>query len=135
MTHQNSGTHSHSLPGPDDITRHELSNGITLLVRSNFNSPSVVVNGYLIGGSLFDEDEKLGLAGFTAGTLMRGTEQRSYNEIYDALESAGASLNINGGTHTTGFGSKALVEDLDLLLALLSESLRGPVFPPEQIEL
>jgi zinc protease len=124
-----------SLPGPDDITRHELANGIVLLVRSNFNSASVVVNGYLMGGSLFDQDEKLGLAGFTAGTLLRGTEQRSYNEIYDALESAGASLNINGGTHTTGFGSKALAEDLDLLLALLSESIRQPMFPPHQIEL
>lgn len=135
MSPKNSGNLHHSLPGPDDITRHELSNEIVLLVRSNFNSPSVVVNGYLMGGSLFEEDEKLGLAGFTASTLMRGTTQRTYNEIYDAIESAGASLNISGGTHTTGFGSKALAEDLDLLLELLSESVRQPVFPPEQIEL
>ena len=68
--------------------------------------------------SLFDEDHKLGLAGFTGDTLMRGTAKRTYQEIYDTLESAGASLQINGGTHTTGFGSKALVEDLDLLLGL-----------------
>jgi zinc protease len=135
MIPNNSGALRHSLPGPDDIARYELSNGIVLLVRSNFNSPSVVVNGFLTGGSLFEEDDKLGLAGFTASTLMRGTEQRSYHEIYDALESAGASLNISGGTHTTGFGSKALVEDLDLLLELLSESIRQPVFPSEQIEL
>lgn len=135
MTPNDSKTLSHSLPGPDDITRHQFDNGIVLLVRSNFNSPSVVVNGYLTAGSLFDEDDKLGLAGFTADTLMRGTAQRSFHEIYDALESAGASLNISGGTHTTGFGSKALVEDLGLLLALLSESLRKPVFPEDQIEL
>jgi zinc protease len=135
MTPNDSKILSHSLPGSDDITRHELPNGIVLLVRSNFNSPSVVVNGYLIAGSLFDEDAKLGLAGFTADTLMRGTTQRSFHEIYDALESAGASLHISGGTHTTGFGSKALVEDLGLLLELLSESLRHPVFPEDQIEL
>jgi zinc protease len=135
MTPNDSKTLSHSLPGPDDITRHQLDNGIVLLVRSNFNSPSVVVNGYLTAGSLFDEDGKLGLAGFAADMLMRGTAQRSFHEIYDALESAGASLNISGGTHTTGFGSKALVEDLGLLLALLSESLRKPVFPEDQIEL
>jgi zinc protease len=135
MNPNNPGEPLYSLPGPDDITRHELSNGMVLLVRSNFNSPSVVVNGYLMAGSLFEQDEKLGLAGFTASTLMRGTEKRSYNEIYDALESAGANLNINGGTHTTGFGSKALVEDLDLLIELLSEAIRQPVFPPEQVEL
>jgi zinc protease len=88
-----------------------------------------------MAGGLYDDDPKLGLADFTADSLMRGTAQRSYNEIYDILESAGANLHINGGTHTTGFGSKALTEDLDLLLELLSESLRYPVFPPEQIEL
>ncbi len=135
MTPNESKTPSHSLPGSDDIVRQELSNGIVVLVRSNFNSPSVVVNGYLLAGSLFDEDAKLGLAGFTADALMRGTAQRTFHEIYDALESAGANLHISGGTHTTGFGSKALVEDLGLLLEILSESLRHPVFPPEQIEL
>jgi zinc protease len=135
MSSKNSKTLSLSLPGPDDIVRRELPNGIVLLVRSNFNSPSVVVNGYLIAGSLFDEDAKLGLAGFTADALMRGTTKRSYHEIYDDLESAGANLHINGGTHTTGFGSKALAEDLDLLLELLSESLRYPIFPEDQIEL
>ncbi|MES0360290.1 MAG: pitrilysin family protein [Anaerolineales bacterium] len=126
---------SQSLPGPEDILRHELSNGIVLLVRSNFQSPSVVVNGYIMAGGLYDDDPKLGLADFTADALMRGTAQRSFHEIYDTLESAGASLNISGGTHTTGFGSKALAEDLDLVLELLSESLLHPVFPPEQVEL
>lgn len=135
MSSKDLKTLSLSLPGPDDIVRRELPNGIVLLVRSNYNSPSVVVNGYLVAGSLYDEDAKLGLAGFTADVLMRGTEKRSYYEIYDDLESAGASLHINGGTHTTGFGSKALAEDLDLLLELLSESLMYPTFPEDQVEL
>lgn len=124
-----------TLPGADNILRHELPNGMVLLVRSNFNSPSVVVNGYLLAGALYEVDEKLGLADFSADMLMRGTEKHTFHEIYDDLESAGANLHINGGTHTTGFGSKALAEDLDLLLELLSESLRQPTFPEEQIEL
>jgi zinc protease len=124
-----------SLPGPDDIHRRKLANDIVVLVRSNFNSPSVVVNGYLMAGSLFEPNERLGLAGFTANALLRGTEQRSFHEIYDSLESAGANLHVNGGIHTTGFGSKALAEDLDLLVDLLAEALRQPTFPAEQIEL
>jgi zinc protease len=130
-----SEAHHLSLPGPDNIMRTELSNGIVLYVRSNFHTQSVVVSGYLMAGGLFDEDEKLGLADFTAGALMRGTNKYSFHEIYDALESAGANLHINGGTHTTGFGSKALAEDLDLVLDLLAESLRHPVFPADQVEL
>jgi zinc protease len=125
---------AHALPGPDDITRVSLKNGITILVRSNFNSPSVFVNGYLPVGSLLDSDEKLGLADFTASALMRGTIQHNFQQIYDALESIGASLGFGGGTHTTAFSGKALSEDTDLLLGLIAESLREPVFPAEHIE-
>ena len=123
-----------SLPGPDNITRTRLANGITVLTRANFNSPSVVVSGYIQCGGLFESDEKLGLADFTAAALMRGTEARKFQDIYDALESVGANLSFEGSTHTTGFGGKALVEDLDLLLGLLADGLRRPVFPDSQVE-
>ena len=123
-----------SLPGPDNITRTRLANGITVLTRANFNSPSVVVSGYIQCGGLFESDEKLGLADFTAAALMRGTEARAFQDIYDALESVGANLSFEGSTHTTGFGGKALVEDLDLLLGLLADGLRRPVFPDSQVE-
>jgi zinc protease len=125
---------SESLPGPGNITRAQLSNGIVVLARSNFNSPSVVVSGYLKCGSLFDPLEKLGLADYTASALMHGTQTRSFQEIYEALESVGANLSIEGSTHSTGFGSKALAEDLKLLLQLLSEALRQPSFPEQQVE-
>jgi zinc protease len=105
-----------------------------VLARANFNSPSVVINGYLPVGALFDPDEKLGMSDFTSSALMRGTEHYNFQQIYGQLESVGASLGTNGGTHTTGFGGRALAEDLDLLLSLLAEILRRPVFPLDQVE-
>jgi len=122
-----------SIPGSDDILRVELENGITVLTRSNFNSISVSVSGYLTTGGLFDPDDKLGLSDFTASALMRGNDQRDFQAIYDVLESAGASLGFSGATHTTGFGGKALAEDLPLLMGLLAETLRGPTFPGQQV--
>ena len=124
----------HSLPGPEDITRVQLPNGIIVLTRSNFNSPSVVINGYLTAGSLSETDDKLGLASFTASALMRGTAQHSFQDIYNELESVGASLGFNAGVHSTGFGGKSLVEDLEMLFAMLTEILRQPLFPAEQVE-
>jgi len=105
-----------------------------LLTRPNFNSPSVTISGYLPVGGLSDPDEQLGLASYTATALMRGTQRRSFHEVYDALESAGASLGLDGGTHTTGFGGRALAEDLALVLGLLAEILRQPTFPVDQME-
>jgi len=126
--------HNHSLPGPDDITRCVLPNGITILVRPNPGSLSVVISGYLTAGALSEPDDKLGLAGFTALGLMRGTARHDFQQIYDGLEANGASLGIDSGTHTTGFYGNALTEDLDLLTGTLAEALRQPVFPPEQVE-
>ncbi len=123
-----------SLPGPEDITRVEFPNGLVLLTRPNFNSPSVVINGFLPAGSLFDTDEKLGLAYFTALGLMRGTQRRQFQQVYDALESVGASLGFGAGAHTTGFNGRALAEDLPLLLELLIEVLQQPAFPVEQVD-
>jgi zinc protease len=123
-----------TLPGPENITRQVLPNGITLLARPNFNSPSVFFGGYLASGSVFDPPEKLGLAHFTALSLMRGTEKRAFQEIYNELESSGASLGFGASVHNVNFGGRALEEDLPLLLELLSDALRTPVFPPEHVE-
>ena len=123
-----------SLPGPEDITRVELPNGITILTRSNFESPSVVITGYLPSGSLFDPPDRLGLSYFTATALMRGAGGRNFQEIFNSLETVGASLGFSASVHNTTFGGRALGEDLPLLLELLADCLRKPVFPPDQIE-
>jgi zinc protease len=94
----------------------------------------VVVTGYLYAGAIFESDDKLGLASFTALALMRGTAQRDFQQIYDALESNGASLGIDGGTHSIGFYGHALAEDLDLLTGTLAETIRQPIFPTDQVE-
>ena len=127
-------TAGHSLPGPDDIVRVELSNGIVLLFRENFSSPSVVINGYLSAGGISDPNDKLGLADYTSSMLMRGTLTRSFQEIYDLLESAGASLGFEGGIHTSSFWGRALAEDIELLIQILADTLRNPDFPDGQVE-
>jgi zinc protease len=123
-----------SLPGPDDIARYELPNGIILLVRENHASPSVVVTGFLRVGAYDEEPERAGLADFTAGALTYGTESRTFEQIYVEVESVGASFGISGGTHTTGFGAKSLGEDLPLMLDVVADTLRRPSFPADEIE-
>ncbi len=123
-----------SIPGPEDITRVELDNGIVILVRPNPHSLAISMRGYLQVGGLLVSDDKLGLIDFVTSALMRGTVQRDFQTIYNELESIGASLNFSGGTHTTGFAGRSLVEDLDTLLELTSQSLIQPTFPQEQVK-
>jgi zinc protease len=111
-----------------------LSNGITVLARANLSSPSVTISGFVRSGSLLDPDSKLGLADFTASALMRGTERHSFDALYNALESVGASIGFNSGMNSTGFHGHALAEDLPLLAGLLAEVLRKPTFPKSEVE-
>jgi zinc protease len=122
-----------TLPGPETITRHQLSNGILILIRENFASPSIVFSGYIPGGSLGEKKENAGLADLAISALMRGTTKRDFQAIYQSIESVGASLSLGAGKHTLSLFGKGLAEDLKLLLELLSEVLRLPTFPETQI--
>lgn len=121
-------------PGPENIRRVVLDNGIIVLAYENFAAASVVVEGYLWAGALSEGRDKAGLADYVAGMLMRGTEQRSMDDVYEALEAVGANLDFNAGRHVSDFSASGLAEDLDLLLELLSGSLRTPTFPAVEAE-
>lgn len=124
----------HALPGPNDVTRHEFDNGLVALVRENHTCQAVVMAGYLLVGALDEPAEQAGLSAFTASCLMRGTSRRGFAQIYEEVESVGATLNVGGGRHSTSFGGKSLAEDLPLLLDILADVLQDPAFPPKEVE-
>ena len=126
--------HRNALPGPESITREVLPNGITLLTRSNFNSPTLSIKGYLHSGSIFDTDHKLGLSYLTASGLMNGTAKHDFQGLYNEIESVGARLGFSAGTLTTSFSAHCLSEDLSLILGLISESLCSPTFPDKDFK-
>ncbi|MGD1994148.1 MAG: pitrilysin family protein, partial [Anaerolineae bacterium] len=120
-------------PGPEDIFRYELDNGIVLLVRQNDASPSVVISGHLAVGSLDESPEQAGLAAITASALSRGTANRTFDQIYEEIESVSASFGVSAGAHHTTFGGKSLAEDLPLLLDVVADVLRHPTFPAREV--
>lgn len=132
MKNNNYNEHRNALPSPDDTTRLVLPNGITILSRANFNSPTLSIKGYLHSGSLFDPQDKLGLSYLTAFGLMTGTENHDFQSLYNEVESVGASLSFSAGTLTTSFSAHCLSEDLSLIMGLIAECLRSPTFPEKE---
>lgn len=107
---------------------------MTVLVRENFTSPSVVVNGLLRVGAVDDPADQAGLASFAADCLMRGTQRRTFQQIYEEIESIGASVDVGGGLNTAGFGAKSLAEDLPTVIDILADVIQHPAFPPAEVE-
>lgn len=123
-----------SLPGPDRIARRIYDNGVVGLAYENFSSPSVVVHGWLWAGSIDEPPARAGLASLTASLLTRGTEQRTFAQLSEEIESVGAALSFGSTGHTTRFTVKCLVEDLPLLMELLTDCLFHPTFPDRYVE-
>jgi zinc protease len=123
-----------AIPGPDDILRVELENGITVLARESYTSPAVVVDGILPGGAIWDPAGKEGLGNFATRLRTRGTRDYTFNELFEVIEGNGANLELNSAYHTLSFGTKSLAEDLPTMLGLLSQVLRYPTFPEDYVE-
>ncbi len=122
-----------SVPGPEDITRVVLDNGMVVLVRENHAAPVVVVEGLLPTGSVHDPAGKTGLAGFVASMLMRGSERYSFDEFNEIIEGVGANLSVSASDHTTDFGATSLAEDFPTMVEVLADTLQRPLFPAEHM--
>lgn len=123
-----------SLPCAANIADFRLKNGIRVLAYENFASPAAVVSGYFNVGARDESPDKAGLAGFVADCLTRGTQKRSYEQIFEEAESVGATSGISSAMHTTSIFAKSLAEDLPLMLDHLSDQLRNPTFPPDELD-
>jgi zinc protease len=127
MSNQNSS--ATNFPGPHNIARFQLANGITVLTFSNMSSKSLTISGMLSSGGAWDQPGKYGTAHFTAAMLLRGNENSSFPKIHDQLEGVGASLSFSASTRNTYFLGRSLVRDFPLLLTLIRDSLTSPTFP------
>jgi zinc protease len=121
-------------PGPDNISRTVLENGLVTLIRENRSAPITVVEGYLPAGNIHDPADLAGLSAFVAGMLTRGSEQYDFAAFNEAVEGAGASLSFHSDCHVTNFGLRCLSENFADLLAILADAMRRPTFPDPLVE-
>ena len=122
------------IPGTHNIVRQTYPNGMTVLVKENFSSPSVVIDGLVRAGAADDPSGKEGVSAFTSHMVMRGTEHRTFAQIYEEIEAVGATVDVSSGINVTSFGAKSLAEDLPLVVDMLADVLQHPTFPDAEVE-
>ncbi len=118
-----------SYPGPENITRVVLDNGITILVRANHTTPVVVLEGILDVGAVDDPADKAGLSSFTTAMLSRGSARYDYAAFNQTIESVGASLYFSSESDSANVGITCLSEDFATLVAVMADALRNPTVP------
>ena len=124
-----------ALASADVITyeREELPGGGVLLVKENRQLPMVRIAVSIPAGARHEAPEKAGLANLTAALLPRGTNTRSASDIEKTNDALGGGVGQEVGRARAEASMRVLTRDLEEGISLLSDVLRNPTFPAEEI--
>jgi zinc protease len=117
-----------------DVERHELPNGMVVLLSANHSHPSVSISAIVSTGSRFEPDDKAGLASLTGALLDEGTRTKTSEEIAEAIESVGGRIVTFGDYQASGAHASLLAKDVALGIDLTCDILSNAVFPDEKVK-
>jgi len=112
-----------------------LPNGLRLLVVTSRKQPVVSVSLNFSAGSSFDPAGKEGLASMTAALLTKGAGTRTAEEVAEAIEGAGGTLNAGAGADFLSIGATVLTTSLPLAFELIGDAVVRPTFAESEVEL
>ncbi|HZW34797.1 MAG TPA: insulinase family protein, partial [Isosphaeraceae bacterium] len=108
--------------------RRVLAHGLRLVSERRPGTGVVALELYVDAGTL--REAKPGLAALTGRLLEEGTTHRTAEELAEAIEEVGGTLEVGA----TGGSVRVRAEDLALALELLADVVRHPAFPAEAVE-
>jgi predicted Zn-dependent peptidase len=112
-----------------------LRNGVRLIVIERRDLPVLSISLSLPAGSFYDPAGKSGLADMVAGLLTKGAGARSANEIAEAIESVGGSINAGAGADFLTIRADVLAPNAELAFGLVGDVAVRPTFPAEEVDL
>ncbi|HSJ62292.1 MAG TPA: insulinase family protein [Gemmatimonadaceae bacterium] len=112
-----------------------LRNGVRLIVIERRDLPVLSISLSFPAGSFYDPAGKSGLADMVAGLLTKGAGTRSANEIAEAIESVGGSINAGAGADFLTIRADVLSPNADLAFGLVGDVAVRPTFPTEEVDL
>jgi zinc protease len=126
-------------PSPSNIesrvVRSTLPGGLKMSLLSRKTRGGTVVASVTI--RFGDEKSLMGkssIAGITGGLLMRGTRNKSRQQIQDEIDRLKAHLSVSGSATSATASIETIEANLPAALRLAAEILREPAFPDSEFE-
>lgn len=116
----------------DGRTRTRLANGLTVIIVPSQRLPLVDFRLVARAGAVEDPDGKGGVAQLTAELLTQGAGSRSAQQLAEAIEFVGGSLEASAGQEQFTVSAEVLRRDFGLGLELLRDCVVSPSFAPEE---
>ena len=106
--------------------------GIDVIAYKTGVKDVVYLRGTLPAGDAKDPADNPIIARLVGGMLERGTTKHTKAEITTMLEGVGASISFSAGDNAAEFNARCLAKDVPLVVSLLAEQLRFPLFSEEE---
>jgi zinc protease len=111
-----------------------LPNGLTVVVSAKDKLPIAYISVRFKVGSVYDPEEKAGLADLTARLIDKGTTKRTATAIAEELDFLGARLDASAGGTGSTVSLSLLAKDVEPGLALFADILQNSRFEPAELE-
>ena len=112
----------------------ELSNNMKVLGIEQTELPLVNFSLIIDGGHLLDSFEKNGVANLMTDIMMEGTATKTPQELEEAIELLGASINMFTGSESITISGNTLVRNFDKTMDLVEEILLEPRWDEEELK-
>lgn len=117
------------------IWENKLSNGLRVYGIENTEVPLVQFEIVIDGGQLLEDIKKVGVANLLARMMTQGTQRKTPQELEEAIQQLGASINVFAGTEDIRISVNTLARNYDATLALVEEILFEPRWDAKEFDL
>lgn len=104
----------------------KLANGLRVYGIESSEVPLVQFEIVVDGGSQLDDLNKVGVANLMARMMTQGTQKKTPQELEEAIQQLGASINVYATSEDVRIGVNTLAKNYDATLALVEEILLEP---------
>jgi predicted Zn-dependent peptidase len=111
-----------------------LANGLGLVVKPMPQAQSVSVGIWVRAGGRYEPAAKAGISHFLEHLLFKGTTRRSCEQLKQAIEGVGGSLNGFTAEEFTCYLAKVPARHARRAIDILADMVRSPRFAPADIE-
>lgn len=117
------------------VWEQKMSNGMRVLGIENNEVPLVQFDIQIDGGQLLEDLDKVGVANLMARMLTEGTAKKTPQELEEAIQQLGASINVNAGKEGIFVSGNTLARNYPATIALVEEILLQPRWDANEFDL
>ena len=118
-----------------EVYKETLSSGMQVFGIENNEVPLVQFRMQIKGGMLLENIDKIGVSNLLAELLTKGTQTKTPQQLEDAIESLGASINANASDESIVISGNTLAKNYKATMKLVQEIVLEPRWDIKEFEL